>query len=340
MMGRRATRKCESKLDYKEVGMNARGKPRATILVIDDEQIVHESVQRILEEEGYKVEGALRVDQALDMLAGRSYDLVLTDLMMPDRSGMEAVEAVARDHPEVGVVMFTGFATVDSAVQSMKLGALDYLPKPFTPEELLEVTRVSLEKTWKARRDREIEQTYAEAEKAITSSLDLKEILNLICASVVRLLKVKGAALHLYRKKDNVLEIASSCGLSDEYVKKGIIASDKSIAEAFEAVNPVLIDEASFGSKLHYPEEAKKEGIKLILSVPLRLDETVLGFLRIYSAEKRSFSDEEMDLLMKFAEQAARALENAMAYERVRSDIEGMKKSIPRPVARRMQEQG
>ncbi|MBI4964450.1 MAG: response regulator [Desulfomonile tiedjei] len=320
--------------------MNARGKPKAKILVIDDEQIVHESVQRILEEQGYRVEGALRVDQALDMLAGRSYDLVLTDLMMPERNGMEVVEAVARDHPEVGVVIFTGFATVDSAVQGMKLGALDYLPKPFTPEELLEVTGVSLDKTWKARKDREIEQTYAEAEKAITSSLDLKEILGLICVSVVKLFKVKAAALHMYRKKDNVLEIASSCGLSDAYVSKGVLASDKSIAEALEFGKPVLIDEASFGSKLHYPEDAKKEGIKSILSVPLRLDDTVLGFLRIYSAEKRSFGDEEMDLLLKFAEQAARALENAMTYERVRTDIEGMKKAIPEPVARKMQEQG
>ncbi len=76
--------------------MNVRGKPKATILVIDDEQIVHESVQRILVEEGYEVEGALRVDQALDLLAKGSYDLVLTDLMMPDRSGMDAVEAVAQ----------------------------------------------------------------------------------------------------------------------------------------------------------------------------------------------------------------------------------------------------
>jgi CheY-like chemotaxis protein len=319
--------------------MNARRKPKATILVIDDEQIVHESVQRILEEEGYRVEGALRVDQALDMLANRSYDLVLTDLMMPERNGMEVVEAVARDHPHVGVAIFTGFATVDSAVQGMKLGALDYLPKPFTPEELLEVTRVSLEKTWKARRDHEIEQTYSEAEKAITSSLDLKEILNLICASVVKLLKVKGAALHMYRKKDNVLEISSSCGLSDQYLRKGMLTPEKSIVEALESGKPVLIDEAAFRSKLHYPEEAKKEGIKSILSVPLRLDDAVLGFLRIYSAEKRSYSNDEMDLLIKFAEQAAQAVENAIAYERVRSDIEGMKRSIPRPVVRKMQEQ-
>ncbi len=320
--------------------MNARGKPKATILVIDDEQIVHESVQRILEEEGYQVEGAFRVDQALDMLGEGSYDLVLTDLMMPDRSGMDAVEAVARDHPHAGVVMFTGYATVDSAVASMKLGALDYLPKPFTPEELLEVTEKALAKTRKARRDREIEQTYAEAEKALTSSLDLKELLNLICASVVRLFKVKGSSLLMYRKKDQTLEIASSFGLSDQYLQKGLMNSSKSIAEVLESGQPLLIDESDFDAKLQYPAEAKKEGIVSVLSVPLKLGDTILGFLRIYSSEKRSFDSEEMNLLVKFAEQGARAIENAMSYERVRTDIEGMKKSIPGPLAKKIAEQG
>ncbi|MGB6064355.1 MAG: response regulator [Desulfomonilaceae bacterium] len=320
--------------------MNARGKPKATILVIDDEQIVHESVQRILEEEGYQVEGAFRVDQALDMLGEGSYDLVLTDLMMPDRSGMDAVEAVARDHPHAGVVMFTGYATVDSAVASMKLGALDYLPKPFTPEELLEVTEKALAKTRKARRDREIEQTYAEAEKALTSSLDLKELLNLICASVVRLFKVKGSSLLMYRKKDQTLEIASSFGLSDQYLQKGLMNSSKSIAEVLESGQPLLIDESDFDAKLQYPAEAKKEGIVSLLSVPLKLGDAVLGFLRIYSSEKRSFDSEEMNLLVKFAEQGARAIENAMSYERVRTDIEGMKKSIPGPLAKKIAEQG
>src|SRR5512139_2726159 len=221
--------------------MNSRGRAKAAILVIDDEQIVHDSVRRILEQEGYLVDGAFRVDQALEKLAKQPYDLVLTDLMMPDRSGMEVVQAVARDHPNTGLVMFTGFATVDSAVQSMKLGALDYLPKPFTPDELLEVLDRALKKTRKSRQDREIEQTYGEAEKALRSSLDLKEILNLICASVVRLFGVKGSAVLMLRKKDNMLEIASSSGLSEEYLRKGILDSTKSIPEGLETGRPVFI---------------------------------------------------------------------------------------------------
>lgn len=320
--------------------MNAGAKTKATVLVIDDEQIVHESVRRILEEEGFRVDGALRVDQALDRLSKESYDLVLTDLMMPDRSGMEAVEAVARDHPDTGVVMFTGFATVDSAVQSMKLGALDYLPKPFTPQELIDVTQRALEKTQKARRDREIESTYAEAEKAIKSSLDLQEILNLICSSVVKLFKAKGAAVLMYRKKDQVLESVSSFGLSEDYLQKGVVDSTRSMVEVFEAEKPVLITEADFPTTLQYPDAAKKEGILAILSVPLRLEGAVLGFLRLYSGEERSFDVEETELVVRFAEQGALAIENAMSYAKVRQDIEGLKKAIPGPVARKMEGKG
>jgi DNA-binding response OmpR family regulator len=316
--------------------MRAGEQPKAKVLIIDDEQIVHESVRRILEGEGYRVDGALRVKDALDLLKGEDYDLVLSDLMMPDESGMKAVEAVARDHPHCGVVMFTGFATVESAVESMKLGSLDYLPKPFTPEELLEVLEKALTKVYKSRRDREIEETYSEAEKAIRSSLDLKEILNLICGSVVRLLQTKASALYMYKKQDQTLEIVASKGLSQEYIEKGVLDTTESLPQVLEAKGPLLTEDSSFDSQLQYPEAARKEGFVAMLSVPLRVKDAVLGILRLYSTDKRSFSDDEMDILTKFAEQGSRAIENAVSYERVRSDIEDIKQHIPEPVAQKI----
>jgi FixJ family two-component response regulator len=309
--------------------MAAPKKPKAAILLIDDEQIVHDSVRRILESEGYEVDGAFRVAEAIEKLERRSYDLVLTDLMMPDQSGMKAVEAVARDHPHCGVVMFTGFATVESAVESMKLGALDYLPKPFTPEELIDVTQKALAKTYKARRDREIEETYAQAEKAIASSLDLKEVLGLISLSVVRLLKVKGCCLYTYSKKHGRGELAASKGLSEEYLAKGTLDPMMSLPEAMKAEGPILIEESEFDAKLQYPQEARQEGIVAMMSVPLKVQDTVVGLLRIYIAEKRSFDKDEMDILLRFADHGAQAIENAMAYDRLRGDIEQLKKDVP-----------
>jgi DNA-binding response OmpR family regulator len=317
-------------LKRKEVGMDARGKPKATVLVVDDEQIVHESIQRILEAEGYRVVKALRVDQALEELEIEVFDLALTDLMMPERNGMEVVEAIAKKQPEIGVIIFTGFATVDSAVESMKLGALDYLPKPFTPEELIEVTNRALEKTLKSRRVRELDRIYAGAEKALRSSLDLKEILYQICSNIVKLSNAKGSAVFVLRKRDGALELASSCGLSEDYSKKGLIDITKSISEMLESGKPVLVEEADFEARLQYPTDARKEKIISVLSIPLKLDGAVFGALRIYNSDKRRFGEREMDILGRFADQAARALENAVAYERVRADIEGLKKFFPK----------
>lgn len=309
---------------------------KRTVLVVDDEQIVQESVKRILEQEAFEVHSAMRVDQALDLLKRYSYDLVLTDLMMPDRSGLDVVEAIATDHPDTGVVMFTGFATVDTAVQSIKLGALDYLPKPFTPDELLETCSKALAVIAKKRSDRELEVLYDNAEKAIRSSLDLQEVLRLICSSVVNLFKLKGASVLIRRKKDQTLELASHYGLSDEYINKGVLSSEKSVAEVFEEEQPIQVLEEDFDNRLQFPAEARKEGIASILSLPLKIQKTILGALRLYSSEPKLFSRDEMDLLTKFADKAAHALENAMAYENVRKDIEGLKKYIPKPVAKNM----
>ena len=98
-----------------------------------------------------------------------------------------------------------------------------------------------MDKVRKKRRDREIEKLYTDAEKAIKSSLDLKEVLRLICTSVVGLFKVKGASLLIHRKKDQVLEMASHCGLSDEYVGKGDLDSEKSVSAIFESEDAVLL---------------------------------------------------------------------------------------------------
>jgi len=309
--------------------MSVQGKPKALILVIDDEMIVHQSISRILEGEDYRVDGVLRVDEALERLKKIPYDLVLTDLMIPEKSGMEAVKIIARDYPDLGVVMFTGFPTVDSAVESMKLGSLDYLPKPFTPDELLAVVKRSLDKIHKIQQERELEDLYAEAEKAVQSSLELKEILNSINENVVRLLKVKGSSLLILNKKTQTLQLASSTGLSEGFLQKGIIDATKSVPEVLQSGEPVVIRADQFETHLQYPGEARQEGISTILSYPLKVQDRISGILRLYSPQIRSFSREELELLRKFAEQGTRAIENALAYAKVRDDLEALQKYIP-----------
>lgn len=106
-------------------------------LVIDDDPVVLESVRRILAEEGWSAETASAGRRGLELALERSFDVVLSDIRMPDIGGMRVLREIKRRDPRQPVVMITGYATVSSAVQALKLGADDYLEKPFTPDQLL-----------------------------------------------------------------------------------------------------------------------------------------------------------------------------------------------------------
>ncbi len=125
---------------------------KAKILVIDDEKIVLKSCDRILSAEGYEVQTVLTGSTGLQKLQEESFDIVLTDLMMPEISGMEILERIMESYPDIIIIMITGYSTVQTAVEAMKLGAYDYIPKPFTPEELIE----AVDKAWdKKKRDKQ-----------------------------------------------------------------------------------------------------------------------------------------------------------------------------------------
>ena len=114
------------------------------VLVIDDERIVLDSIIKILTEENFEVDVNLSGREGLEWALSREYDIVLTDLRMPDIGGMRVLRDVKRAKPATPVVMITGFGSVKSAVQAMKLGAAEYLEKPFAPDDLVKVVKKAL----------------------------------------------------------------------------------------------------------------------------------------------------------------------------------------------------
>lgn len=115
------------------------------VLVIDDEQIVLDSVKKILSQENFHVDTAISSRQGLDLAIQKNYDIVLTDIRMPEIGGMRVLRDIKRAKPSCPVMIITGYATVQSAVQAMKLGATEYIEKPFTPEELVKAVKSALD---------------------------------------------------------------------------------------------------------------------------------------------------------------------------------------------------
>ncbi|TAN38963.1 MAG: sigma-54-dependent Fis family transcriptional regulator [Nitrospirae bacterium] len=110
---------------------------KGRILVIDDEDIVRMSCSRTLSPEGYEVKLVKNGFDGFALLEEEPFDLVLTDLKMPEIDGIEILRRIKEKWPAVEVIIITGYQTVDTAVKSIKLGAFDYLEKPFTPDGLL-----------------------------------------------------------------------------------------------------------------------------------------------------------------------------------------------------------
>ena len=110
---------------------------KGKILVIDDEDIVRLSCSRTLVPEGYELKMAKNGPEGLQMLAEDTFDLVLTDLKMPNMDGIEVLAKIKEKWPATDVVIVTGYQTVETAVKAIKLGAFDYIEKPFTPDTLI-----------------------------------------------------------------------------------------------------------------------------------------------------------------------------------------------------------
>ena len=118
-----------------------------TILVIDDERRIREGCFKILKKENCLVEMAEDGETGLKMLAEKHYDIILTDLMMPGIGGMEVLAKVREQHPDSVSIVITGFATLEHSIEAMKKGAFDFIPKPFTPDQLRVVVSKAVKMT-------------------------------------------------------------------------------------------------------------------------------------------------------------------------------------------------
>jgi YesN/AraC family two-component response regulator len=116
------------------------------ILIVDDEVNVCRGVQRIFEDEGFLSNYALTGTEGLKRAEEEDFDLVITDLKMPDINGLDMIKRLKQQKPDTPVVMITGYASVPTAVEAMKIGAYDYIPKPFNPDEILRVVHEAMAK--------------------------------------------------------------------------------------------------------------------------------------------------------------------------------------------------
>jgi DNA-binding NtrC family response regulator len=151
------------------------------ILIVDDEKIALRNLEHVMKKEGYEVTGTQSGQNALALIEGQQFDVVLTDLRMEKVDGMQILRRCRELHPDAEVVMITGYATLESAVEAMKQGAFYYIAKPFKLDEVRKVVSEALEKVRLKRENRNLREqieTYQGKVKIITQDGNMEALLD------------------------------------------------------------------------------------------------------------------------------------------------------------------
>ncbi len=153
------------------------------LLIIDDEKSILDLLAVVFEKEGYSVQTALSATKALELIENEDFDLILTDIRLPEISGMEILRRVRNEKPHLPVVMITAYGTIKQAVEALKAGALDYIVKPFDVEELKIIVAQGLEKSRLQKENillkKELKEKYS-FKNMIGKSKKMREIYSLI----------------------------------------------------------------------------------------------------------------------------------------------------------------
>lgn len=192
--------------------------PPARVLIVEDDTNVRDFCVRLLRMNGYQVVAAEHGRMAMEILGETRYDLVFTDLQMPEMGGIELLQQMRQRYPETDAIVFTAHATVETARQALKLGAFDYLTKPVTVDDLERTVRRAME--W--RRVREEKQRLSEIvalhemSQTFTSTLDRATAVREIVRLLWRRFAPRALSLSLVHPEDDELELLAQRGTSIE----------------------------------------------------------------------------------------------------------------------------
>jgi signal transduction histidine kinase/FixJ family two-component response regulator len=307
------------------------------ILVVEDSRELRSFLANdVLPYHGYSVVGVTTGREGLTKLSSENPDLVLLDLELPDMSGTEVLEALQQDRADIPVVLMTAYGSERTAVEVFRLGAKDYIIKPFTTEQVLDVIDRTLGET-RLRREKELLTKRLQQRlqqliilsgvgKSVVSLMDLEELLGRIVEAAVYIAHAEESFLLLVDPDTEDLYLRAGKNLGDEQARGFRLKVDDSLAgQVVKSGKPVRR-----GGKGTGRDFKVKTGylVKSLLHVPLLLKGEAIGVLSVDNqVSQAEFTEDDEYLLSALADYAAVSIENATLYDELRQSMEHLKRS-------------
>ncbi len=302
------------------------------ILIIDDsQQICAMLAEYVLPELGYSSAIANTGRQGLNRLRQKLPDLILLDLQLPDISGLDLLRLIAQEGYDVPVILMTAHGSEGIAVEAFRLGARNYLIKPFSETEAQAVIDQALRerrlKREKEQLTRHLQQRVKELTvlysigQSVSSLLDLEELLVRIVEAAVYITRAEEGFLLLKDPNADELYLRAARNLGEQRAQRMRMPIEDTLAgQVVRTGKPIRLDKASAGAALKV-----KTGflVRAILQVPLTVGNTVIGVLAVDNQQaERTFSENDQYLLSALADYAAIAIDNARLYQEVKGSEE------------------
>jgi len=303
-----------------------------TVLVADDRTDNIDFLrQYVLEPNGYQVKVATDGNQALRVALEEGVDLVISDLVMPKLNGLELMEELREAGKEIPTILMTFHGSEETAVNAFRLGARDYIIKPFTVEEMVEaIDRALAEARLRKERDeltrhllqtnRQLEQHVKELRilytlgRSVTSLLDLELVLNRVVEAAVYLTGAEEGSLMLIDEETGDLYMRAARGVGDKHARGFRVRVEDSIAgRVLQTGGPIMLG----GTPQDDTYKVKTDYfVKALLNVPLKVGKEVMGVLAVNNRDvARPFSPRHLRMLTALADYASIAIYNARLYQ-------------------------
>ncbi len=286
---------------------------KAKILVVDDEIYICNIIQEMLSSDDYQVLTTNLPQEALSILKHQTVDLVLSDLIMGDKSGVDILKSALETSPDIIVILMTGQPAIENAISVLKMGAYDYLIKPFTLESLRATIRRGLEKQNLFRENINLKETVSlcKISEAMGSTIHLKSLLQLILETLSMEFDASLSSILLVEDKNQSLALKAYYGMSTHPVELNFLHGEHPVPEwVVKNAKPKILNPAED----EQPEKDKPG--RSFISYPLMAKGKVIGVLNLVRiGNYTSFSPGQINSLSIIASKASSAIENSLLYE-------------------------
>jgi nitrogen-specific signal transduction histidine kinase/DNA-binding response OmpR family regulator len=303
------------------------------ILVVDDEETICDTLKALLDLRGYAVETSSRAESALEMLKGGGYDLLVSDIRMPEFDGLRLLKEAKGFDPHLMVIMMTGYGSLESAKLALNHGAFDYLTKPIESEQLLhsvdsalrrrkeELTHSRRIALWQEKH-RQLKARISDlnalhhAAVVMASTIDLNELLETIIGLATKVIDAGVGSVMLLDHDAKELRISNAIGIDPKVVANTHLPIGESIAGyVAKQEEPLIVKDVERDPRFRRANRQRYE-TKSLISAPLKVKERVLGVINLNNKKGGGeFDQQDLKLLVTFANQAAVAIDNARLFD-------------------------